>query len=159
LVQVISYCGYAVTSLSPKDLEKRWIIRIELEALASRLAAQNCSQENIEYLKIFLAKMEEFIKKDEVKGYGSTNKEFHFEIYRQANNSKLLQLIQDLWRETERVRSVFQYSKERMKSSLDEHYQMLEELKKGNSENLDVLVRKHRDINWDIFKQIFAKQS
>lgn len=86
-----------VPILSEVDLKEITVIRIALEGLASELAAQYGTQQDVEILQGLQKQINAGL--DE-RNYGAAlwhNKEFHFRIYRMARLPHLVTMIEGLW--------------------------------------------------------------
>jgi DNA-binding GntR family transcriptional regulator len=86
-----------VPSLSPENFAEIYRIRCELEGLAGELATPNFRPSDIVRLKKTLVAMDKTIEQGEKTAYREFNEKFHFEIYKKANQPRLLELIQNLW--------------------------------------------------------------
>jgi DNA-binding GntR family transcriptional regulator len=72
-------------------------LRVLLESKAAYLAARNITLNQIEQLRALHAKMLASGAGSDLAGYKSLNMEFHFEIYRIADNKPLARIIESLW--------------------------------------------------------------
>ena len=72
-------------------------LRIDLEGKAAEQAAENISKRHIDELKMLQEKMDRRLDDKDISGYTALNKDFHFLIYRTAENEPLLTLIEMLW--------------------------------------------------------------
>jgi len=82
--------GVVVFHPTVADLRETYEIRIPLEALATRLAVQHITEDDL----IVLRELNEQMRTDE--DYGALNREFHARIYEAARRPKLVQIISDL---------------------------------------------------------------
>jgi DNA-binding GntR family transcriptional regulator len=82
--------GVVVFQPTVADLRETYEIRIPLEALATRLAVEHITEDDL----IALHELNEQMKTSE--DYGALNREFHARIYEAARRPKLLQLISDM---------------------------------------------------------------
>jgi DNA-binding GntR family transcriptional regulator len=83
-------------------LERREIVqlcelRVLLESKAAYLAARNITLDQIDHLRGLHAQMLRCKSKSDLSVYKSLNMEFHFEIYRIADNKPLASIIETLW--------------------------------------------------------------
>jgi len=72
-------------------------LRVELESRAAALAAEHVSKRHIDQLTALDTAMAEALDRHELRQYVALNMEFHFQIYRLADNEPLLSLIEALW--------------------------------------------------------------
>lgn len=86
-----------VPVLSRSEVEQIAELRQELETRAVRLAAEHLSKRHLDELEEISKRMEELHFPQDVNEYARLNKQFHFTIYRLADNPPLLRLIEYLW--------------------------------------------------------------
>jgi DNA-binding GntR family transcriptional regulator len=72
-------------------------LRIDLEGKAAEQATENISKRQIDELLSLRAKMDERLAAGDTLAYTAFNKDFHFLIYKTAQNEPLLKLIETLW--------------------------------------------------------------
>ena len=87
--------GVVVFHPTVDDLHETYEIRIALESLATRLAAERIGDRDIDDLRKILERMQA-AKGGSIERYGSLNDEFHARIYAAAGRPKLVKLIGDL---------------------------------------------------------------
>jgi len=144
LVSSIPHVGFAVTEINLKELQDILTIRLNLECLATELAADNISNEDIRKLTENTQEMNESIKANDIANYGCLNRKFHQIIYAAAGNQILLKHIIDLWDRSGRARSIFIFLPEITKSSYKEHRQIVDLLKKKDKENVVKIMTQHK---------------
>jgi DNA-binding GntR family transcriptional regulator len=86
-----------VPLLDRREIQQILDLRILLESNAAALAAENIALHEIEQLRVLHKRMGVAVAKDDSQTYGELNMEFHFEIYRIAENRTLANLIEALW--------------------------------------------------------------
>lgn len=72
-------------------------LRVELESRAAALAAEHVSKRHIDQLTVLDTAMATALDRHELRQYVALNMEFHFLIYRLADNEPLFSLIEALW--------------------------------------------------------------
>lgn len=72
-------------------------LRVELESRAAAQAAEHMSKRHIDQLIVLDAAMGSALDNHQLRQYVALNMEFHFLIYRLADNEPLLSLIEALW--------------------------------------------------------------
>ncbi len=95
LVKAIPRAGYMVTQLSFRDLQEIHQLRITLESMAARLAAENITDEELDQLEGLTATSEP----EEALVF---NHRFHSVIARASGNSRLAKMIESLLDDTDR---------------------------------------------------------
>lgn len=86
-----------IPRLSRLQVEQILELRLVLEGKAAAQAAANMSLRQLDELRALQDSMEDAINVGDHQRFTMTNKEFHFTIYRIADNEALLALIEALW--------------------------------------------------------------
>ena len=89
LVKTIPRAGYMVTQLTLRDLQEVYQLRIILEPMAARLAAENLTDEELEELEGLTVTSDP----EEARLF---NRRFHLVIARASGNSRLARMIEQL---------------------------------------------------------------
>jgi len=144
-VQFTPHVGAVVSKMDEKEVVEIYLIRIELEALATRLAVPCVTSDDINYLEKKNLEMEHAIKQNRPEQLGTLNKDFHLRIYRAAPYPYLYKLISDLWEKVERTQSVFAYVPERAAASVGEHRQIIEALRSKDLVAAEMLIKDQKN--------------
>jgi DNA-binding GntR family transcriptional regulator len=121
-----------------------YLIRIELEALAARMATPKISDSDLEYLSQINQEMELALKENDCEALASLNKKFHLRIYRAASRPNLYKMICELWDKINWIRSVFFLTPQIALESLKEHKELIEALKRRDVDLVDKLTRQQK---------------
>jgi DNA-binding GntR family transcriptional regulator len=113
--------GAFVTDISATELEELYLIRAELEEMATQRAVPKLGQEELAHLAVIISQMEEATRSKDFARLMVLNKEFHFTIYEAAELSLLSELMNGLWNRSSLYRRVFTYLPERAVQALEEH--------------------------------------
>jgi len=124
-VKFTPHVGAVVSKMDIHEFVETYLIRIELEPLAVRLAVPHITEKDIHSLLKKNQEMESAIKSKNPEKVGSLNKDFHLKIYSAAPYPYLFKLISDLWEKVERTQSVFAYVPERGVESVKEHSKII----------------------------------
>ena len=138
------HVGAVVTKFDENDFAEIYLIRIELEALATRLAVSHVTVDDIDYLDKKNKEMELAFKQNRPEKIGMLNKKFHLRIYRAAPYPYLYKLISDLWDKAERTRSVFAYVPGRAAASIVEHSRIIEALRAKDLNSAEMLIKQQK---------------
>jgi len=144
LVSSIPHVGFVVTEINLKELQDILIIRLNLECLATELAVDNITNEDIKKLIENIKEMKESIKANDIAKYGRLNRKFHRIIYASVGNQALLKLIVDLWDRSGRARSIFLLLPEIVENSCKEHRQIVDLLEKKDKINVVKIMEQHK---------------
>lgn len=144
LVEFKPHIGAIVSSLSSKDIQDIFELRIELEGLATRLAVEHINEQDLEKLKKILKDSQSAFEEKDYKKYEDLNKQFHMGIYNKCDNQLLIKLINDLWSNTKRYPSLFKQNDEHIKLSIQEHQDIYDAIGKKDSELAENIMIKHK---------------
>ncbi|NNK97341.1 MAG: GntR family transcriptional regulator [Desulfobacterales bacterium] len=134
------HAGAMVSRIDNRNLSEIYLIRISLEALATRLAIPFIGKNDLVWLKKKNDEMKEAVKKDRYERLARLNKEFHLRIYKVAPYPRLYKMIADLWDSFERWPSIFSFVPERAASAIREHDEIIEALSTADPDRADKLM-------------------
>jgi DNA-binding GntR family transcriptional regulator len=135
--------GVVVSNASVEDVQEVLQIRGVLEGLAARLATKMINEEEIKELEKYQKRMEYYTNKDNVLAFSEMDAEFHELILNICGNNRLIQIRKNLSDQAHRYRIRSLSVPGRLKYSLKEHQEIVEALKRKNSEQADRLSQKH----------------
>lgn len=153
------HAGAVVTEINRQELSEIYLIRISLEALATRLAVPFISQEDLIWLKKKNEEMKAVIEKDRYDQLARLNKAFHLRIYKAAPFPRLYKMISNLWDAFERWPSVFTYIPERAASAIREHEQIIEALESADVDRADDLMKEQKKKSLEALQQYMVQRS
>ncbi len=99
--------GAHVAKLTEKDIIDVLEVRAALDSLATSLAAERITDDEIKALKHVQSQFENYIQKDNLQGIIKKDIEFHDVIYRAAKNDKLTQISNNLREQVYRFRVIY----------------------------------------------------
>ena len=155
LVIMLPRKGAYVADMSFKDLIDVLEVRASLEGLAASLASERRRDEDIAGLERLAKEFEECIKNGDVDGVLRKDVEFHEYIFSLANNKKLSHLINSLWEQVHRFRVMYVSDYEASLSLVEEHYRIVESIKKGQCE----LAQKYATEHIELAEQFFMENA
>ena len=158
LLSLTPHVGFTVTKLKLKELKDILVIRFNLEFLATEIAVDNISNEDIERLVGRIKEMRICIRENDIPNYGRLNREFHQIIYKASNNQSLFKLIIDLWDKSERMRSIFSLAPNIIEQSLSEHVELVDILKKKDKNLAVTIMKKHKKRAFSALLKYFNKK-
>jgi len=143
LVEHVPRKGIFVKVLKKNDILEVYSIRIVLEGLASKSAAENIAQEEIIKLKVTLNKMDEALKDEEIELFKSLCIKFNNIIRTASNMPRLIKMIAQLEEYTEETREITLSSKNRRENVMQEHKDIFEALAKKDSVASEEATKNH----------------
>ena len=153
------HSGAMVTEINQQELSEVYVIRISLEALATRLAVPYISQDDLTWLRKKNDEMKAAVKNNRYEQLARLNKAFHLRIYEAAPFPRLFKMISDLWDAFERWPSVFTYIPERAESALKEHEQIIEALEAADVDRADDLMKEQKKRSLEALQKYMVERS
>lgn len=96
LIKIMPNKGAVVAEIDVEEIKDIYVVRANLEGLASKLAAKNIPDEVIPNMEEMIKEMESSIIKGDKNSFEKWNMEFHTTIYRYCQNKLLSGMIRDL---------------------------------------------------------------
>jgi DNA-binding GntR family transcriptional regulator len=143
LIKVVPYKGAMVCDLDEQEIEDIFEVRTELDALATRRAAENVKKSDINFLKRMARKFEESVRSGNFGEMISANENFHDYIYELAQNQTLVEMINQLKARGHILRYHAWASPDILQRIQKEHKQLIKGLENKDVELLDELARRH----------------
>ena len=151
------HSGAVVTEINRQELSEIYLIRISLEALATRLAVPFINQDDLLWLKKKNDEMKAVVERDQYEKLARLNKDFHLRIYKAASLPRLYKMISDLWDAFERWPSIFTYIPERAASAIQEHEQIIEALETADVDRADDLMKEQKKKSLEALQKYMVK--
>ncbi len=146
LVVRIPHAGARVVALSLSELRDIYEVRLELESMACRLAAQRMSDAEIAELYDLLAEHEASIAAEQGQSYyqKAGDLDFHYRIIKGSQNSRLHQMLcGELYHLVRMYRYQTSTSAKRPQQALQEHQRIVEAIAARDAELAELLMRRH----------------
>jgi DNA-binding GntR family transcriptional regulator len=124
--------GAYVAGISLKDIADVFEVRASLEALASGLAAERITDEELEDLELVLARSANIVAEGNLPEFVASDTSFHDSLYRCGRNQRLIQMLSNLQDEIQRFRAVSLALSGRPQEALDEHRKIVEAVAERN---------------------------
>jgi len=125
--------GTYVANLSIRDVNEVFEIRTSLDSLASGLAAERITDEELERLQRLLVMIGEYIEENNMEKIVETDTEFHDILYQASRNTRLVGIIFNLREQLTRFRATSMAYPGRLKETLEEHRHLVEAIAQGDA--------------------------
>jgi len=135
--------GTFVRTITGDYIQEIFPIRANLESLAARLAISHMGPEYIKRMKLMLTGMIESAQKRNLKSYVKQHFEFHQIFIDASKNNTLIELLENLRRQSIWFLFSSFYDQEHYEYSIDEHSEILECFIKKDANRVEALVRDH----------------
>ncbi|MCS6773480.1 MAG: GntR family transcriptional regulator [Anaerolineae bacterium] len=132
LVEFVKNHGVRVVPLSWEEFEELYALRIGLEGLAARLAAEQATDEDIASLREAFAHIEQLAQRGGLREYLREEWKFRLKCYAVLKRPRLLQKIKNLREHAERYLRLAYTVEGKVQESLDFHRRLLEAIANHN---------------------------
>jgi DNA-binding GntR family transcriptional regulator len=152
-VKITPHKGAIVTALSLKELKEIYLVRIHLEGLATRLAAERISEATVQTLRALVAKMEP-LGLDQIDEFMALQAEFHNVFYRSSDHLILCELLDSLRHRSLRYRWAYMDLAESRTRMLNQRRLLLNMLSdKVAAENIQATVEANLAHNCELLEK------
>lgn len=134
LVKMVPRKGAYVTPMSLEDLQEMMEIRRALEALSAELAAKNATSEDIKRLEESNRGFEESALKNDEAGIIDYDIEFHEAIYKATGNERLVQMINSLREQMQRIRVEYVHHIDDKTPLIGQHQKIIDNIAQHQTE-------------------------
>lgn len=135
--------GVIVSRILIEDIKDFLQIRIALEGMAANLAAKRISKKEIKELEKYNEQMCEFAVKKDLSAFGKENAKFHNLLLHASGNKRLMRIVGNFTDIAYRFWLKSLNEPEKLKSTLEEHSNILTALKKRDPEQAEQLIKTH----------------
>lgn len=144
-VVMIPRKGTYVADISIKDISQVFEIRTALEELATGLAAERITEEELEYLERMLVEIGDYIESGDMEKIVAADVSFHEVLYKASRNKRLAEIIHNLREQILRFRSMSMHQPGRLANTWEEHRQMVEAIASRNVSQAREIARMHME--------------
>jgi len=142
-VNMIPRKGAHVARLSIKDIMDVLEVRASLDGLATALAAERITDEELRELKYVLNQFESYVEKDNLQNIVKKDVEFHDIIYHASKNDKLIQIVNNLREQVYRFRVIYLKDFSSTKEVIKEHIKIFDALIEKDSNAAGEAAKSH----------------
>jgi len=143
LVENVPHHSPFVKKLSIEEIIELYYIRAALEGVASRLAAQRLSDEQIHELETLCKRMEKKAQSGKYDDFIEDNSKFHFLVYEATNSPRLQEMVLQYYRQCEQYRALVMELPGSYEEACQEHKNILNAFKQRDLEKADNFARQH----------------
>ncbi len=131
--------GMTVSRISLKEIENIYVIRANLESLATYLAVKKGDPGTLEELKRLQQEMVRAAEGGDIGTYHRLNLKFHAVLTQASGNERLADLIDTFVKQTDRYRAVVFTTPGKLQSSVKSHEELIASYEKGDAEEAERL--------------------
>jgi DNA-binding GntR family transcriptional regulator len=144
LVAFAKNCGVQVRKLDCSQAAQIYQVRIPLEGLIGELAAQHWTVAARHVFDPLMERLQRAVQQQDVESYAGLNLEFHDALAKLSGNEALHDTYRRLVVQLKLFRShTFRHDRQTICTSLAEHTQILDAVRRGDSQGASFLMRTH----------------
>ncbi len=143
LVEIIPHKGAAVIKLGVRDLFELFEVLAELEGACAKLAAKTRLRADLEAIRGAHQASQRFVEPGDDLSYYKANIAFHEAIYRASHNATLIRMVIGVHNRIAPYRRLQLEQVDRIKSSYEEHEQLVLAIESGRGDDADRLAQSH----------------
>ena len=143
LVEVRPFRGAVVASLSQREFEEAYQVRVALEALGVKLATPKFAAEPFEFIDVLVDDMEALAVVADEEGFFTLNRRFHRAILESTDNGTLVEIYDRLTARVARYSHRSATLRGDLASSVTEHRAIIEAMRRGDSDVAAKLMEEH----------------
>jgi len=143
LVNMVPRKGAHVADLSVKDIMDVLEVRACLDGLATSLAANRITQDEIKELRHIHMQFINYIERDNLQGSIKKDVEFHDVIYRSSRNERLIQITSNLREQVQRFRVIYLKDYSNTRDIINEHTEIIDALVAKDPVKAQEVAHKH----------------
>lgn len=148
LLEIIPRHGVRIVPIAVSDMREIYDVLISLEPRAAELLAlRGASPKELRQLEVCSERMTDALARDEMEEWALADEEFHLGIVRLSGNRRLADIVLNCWDQVHRAR----YFTLRLRKhphpskSIEEHYEIIEAIRRGDAKAASEIYRRHRD--------------
>jgi len=158
LVKTVPNKGAVVSGISKKDIEDIYTIRMLIEGLAARWAAEKITPKELKELQEAVDLEEFYTNKNDTEQLLKFDTRFHDIIYKACKSKPLMHMLSTFHHYVQKARSISMSSPERAKQVLREHKAILQAIIERDGDKAEKLSTEHvRNASINLIKQNGAK--
>lgn len=143
LVDMIPRKGAHVAELSVKDIMDVLEVRASLDGLATALAAERITDDELKELNHINGQFSTYIEKENLSGSVKKDVEFHDIIYKASRNDKLITILSNLREQVQRFRVIYLKDYSSPKNLIKEHNDIFAAVSSRSIENARAVAKTH----------------
>ncbi len=143
LVQSIPNRGVFVKGISAKDIEDIYTIRMMIEGLAARWAAENINQQELKELKENVELEEFYTMKNDTEQLLKLDTKFHGIIFKASKSKTLMHVLGIFHHNVQRARNASFSAPRRAKKVLEEHKAIFQAIFDRDADKAEKLTTEH----------------
>lgn len=151
-LEVVPQQGMIVRGLSLKNMQDTFEVRSMVEPIIVFHLAGRLPRQFDHELSVILADQKQAAAEEHIEGFARRDVDFHLTIAKAYGNEELSRMLERSCERTFRsIFSVVNGARDRMLAALEDHENLLRELRRGNGEVCETLMKKHIEGTQQLF--------
>lgn len=143
LVKSVPNKGAVVIGVSEKDIDDIYTIRMVIESLAAKWAAENITDKELQELREVVELQEFYVSKTDAEQVWHLDTRFHEKIYESCRSRPLRQTLSQFHNYIQKPREISMKSEGRSKTAVEEHRKIYEALLTHDAAAAEILAAEH----------------
>jgi DNA-binding GntR family transcriptional regulator len=158
-VEIVPHTMARVKKMNKKEVEDLYTIQSVLEGLAAREALNHLKDGDHKKMETCLDLLEKYSREKNSYEYEKANIKFHGIFWKACNNSKLTELINNIYEQLLKFRSVTRRYPERFKNLVADHRKIFEAVVQCDAGKVDHLFQRHVEKQKKYIVDILEKEN
>jgi DNA-binding GntR family transcriptional regulator len=159
LVVVTPRRGTVVAELSVEDAEEIYALRVALEALCARQAAEHLTDLDVAGLERLFRAMEEAHESGDLEGFMDRDQAFHARLYALSGRPRIMRMISALQDRSRRYLPHLYKSREVVGNPVEAHEPLLAAIQAREPELVERLTREHMNLAADRILRVVREEA
>lgn len=151
-VEIIPRRGAVVTTITDKDIDEIFELKINLEALAAKNSVDKMTDQDILKLKNINNKIKNLMGTNNIAQLVKLNSEFHYTFMQKCNNGRLLKFLESIALQF-KMATAYSFSVTgRIKEVVKEHEMLINAFENRDKDEVERIVKLHNTNGWEFIK-------
>jgi len=157
-VEIFPHTMARVKKMDGKGVEELYLIQSVLEGLAAREAIPYLNESDFEKMKKYVTLLEKYSRGKNSVEYEKANINFHSIFWKACNKKRLMEMIQNIYEQVLRFRTITRRYPERFKMLVADHRKIMESARKKDVEGVEKQFRQHVEKQTKYIVDILEKE-
>ncbi|GLQ55399.1 GntR family transcriptional regulator [Devosia nitrariae] len=145
MVEIRPRHGMRVLPISASDMAEIYAVLTALEGTAAELVAQRgITPRQLAQLRGAVADMQTALERSDLKAWAAADEQFHLHLVRLSGNSRLIQMVGQLWDQAHRARMLTLQLRPTPSNSVKEHADLVDAIAAGDGPRARKVHEDHR---------------
>jgi DNA-binding GntR family transcriptional regulator len=143
LVESVPHHGYFVAEVTFADLGHAFEVRVPIECLAARLAAQRVARAEVDQMRALITEVRAGLDTDDIRWHMDVDRRFHELVAAATGNPYLYQTIEELFNLTARLLYMARRPIPLAREEIDNYELVVAAIERGDPDGAEAAMREH----------------